>query len=105
MPIRFENKNCYPDNWPEIRKRILERAGNKCESCGAGHGQHHPETGSVVVLTIMHLDHIPENCAEENLKAACQKCHNFYDMPHRIRTRKKTREQELNRNQYQLFPQ
>ncbi|KKK85807.1 hypothetical protein LCGC14_2769540, partial [marine sediment metagenome] len=41
MPIRFENKNRYPDNWSEIRKRILERAGNKCELCGAGHGQHH----------------------------------------------------------------
>ena len=105
MPILFENKHRYPDNWPEIRHWILVRANYKCEVCGVGYGEQIPGKKSYVVLTIMHMDHIPENCAEENLKAVCQKCHNSYDMPHRIRTRKKTREQELNRNQYQLFPQ
>jgi len=24
----------YPSNWKEIRARILERAGNRCEQCG-----------------------------------------------------------------------
>lgn len=38
-----------------------------------------------VVLTVAHLDHCPENCAEENLAALCQKCHNTYDMPMRRR--------------------
>ncbi|AVQ84827.1 hypothetical protein [Variovorax sp. PMC12] len=28
-----------------------------------------------VVLTIAHLDHIPENCDPSNLKALCQRCH------------------------------
>ena len=32
-----------------------------------------------VVLTVAHLDHTPENCADENLKALCQRCHNRYD--------------------------
>lgn len=32
-----------------------------------------------VVLTIAHLDHTPENCAPENLRAWCQKCHLAYD--------------------------
>jgi elongation factor P--beta-lysine ligase len=34
MPIRPENKDRYPKDWPEIRKRILERAKNRCEFCG-----------------------------------------------------------------------
>jgi len=36
-----------------------------------------------VVLTVAHLDHQPENCADDNLKAWCQRCHNIYDMPMR----------------------
>ena len=28
-----------------------------------------------VVLTIAHLDHTPENCADDNLRAWCQRCH------------------------------
>ena len=36
-----------------------------------------------VILTVAHLDHQPENCARENLKALCQRCHNAYDAPMR----------------------
>ncbi len=36
-----------------------------------------------VVLTVAHLDHTPENCADENLRAWCQRCHNTYDLPMR----------------------
>lgn len=32
-----------------------------------------------IVLTVAHLDHQPENCAPENLRAWCQRCHNRYD--------------------------
>lgn len=32
-----------------------------------------------IVLTIAHLDHTPENCALDNLKALCQRCHLTYD--------------------------
>jgi len=32
-----------------------------------------------IVLTIAHLDHIPENCDPSNLKALCQRCHLKYD--------------------------
>lgn len=34
MPIRPEMRERYPDNWPEIRARILQRADDKCEWCG-----------------------------------------------------------------------
>ena len=36
-----------------------------------------------VVLTVAHLDHQPENCTSENLRAWCQRCHNAYDAPMR----------------------
>lgn len=32
MPIDYNN---YPPNWGQIRDRILLRANNKCENCGA----------------------------------------------------------------------
>jgi hypothetical protein len=38
-----------------------------------------------IVLTVAHLDHQPENCADENLRAWCQRCHNRYDMAERRR--------------------
>lgn len=40
----------------------------------------------IVVLTVAHLDHVPENCSDENLKAMCQRCHNKYDRKHRTET-------------------
>lgn len=33
MPIRPENRDRYPPDWPQIRARILARAGNACERC------------------------------------------------------------------------
>ena len=45
-----------------------------------------------IVLTIAHLDHQPESCAPDNLRAWCQRCHNAYDAPMRragIRSRAK----------------
>jgi hypothetical protein len=95
MPIRPENRDRYPKDWKAISARIrFERAANLCEcegECGIDHGgrcnerhhTHHSLTGSKVVLTVAHLDHTPENCAEDNLKAMCQRCHNRYDAPKR----------------------
>lgn len=91
MPIRPENRRRYPANWRAISTRIrFDRAAGRCEcagECGTGHagrcparhGQPHPVTRSRVVLTVAHLDHTPENCAETNLKAMCQRCHLAYD--------------------------
>jgi len=96
MPIRPEEKDKYPKNWKEIRKRILKRAKNRCEfrdesrkRCKALNHKPHPITGSRVVLTIAHLDHNPENCDDKNLKAGCQRCHNRYDIKHRVEGIKK----------------
>jgi len=91
MPISRERMALYPGGsirspeWLAIRGRILDRAGNRCEGtprypdCRAANGQPHPETGSIVVLTIMHMDHDPGNNVDANLKAGCQRCHLTYD--------------------------
>lgn len=96
MPIRPENRSRYPKDWKAISARIrFERAEGRCECtgecgavehdgrCDALHATRHPITDSIVVLTVAHLDHTPENCADDNLKAMCQRCHNRYDMPMR----------------------
>lgn len=123
MPIRPENRDRYPDDWPKISARVREEAGQKCEWCSApngamirrgetrdgvkvwrfcsdsAHEDGTDDTGAPVpdssedtcdyaspvkvVLTVAHLDHQPENCARDNLKALCQRCHNAYDAPMR----------------------
>jgi len=138
MPIKPENKDKYPDNWKEIRERIRERAGNRCENCRvhnhavgyrdenglfcrdggniyhdlAGEGKSYPsllplpyseakeladflnieETDGykwiVIVCTVAHLDHNPENNSDNNLAFLCQKCHNNHDRKHRNQTRR-----------------
>lgn len=97
MPIRPENRARYPDNWPDIRARIRERSGNRCEctgQCGVNHNgrceRWHLELlvrkdkdNATVILTVAHLNHTPEDCRDENLLHACQGCHNRYDAPMR----------------------
>ena len=96
MPITPENLARYPAGWPAISARIrFGRAVGRCECEGEGecrtgragrrgamHAMAHPDTGSAVVLTTAHRDHTPENCADGNLFAACQRCHLGYDREH-----------------------
>lgn len=103
MPIRPENRDRYPQNWPEISLRIrTERAAGRCECtgecgdhngsrCTAENSQPHPVTGSKVVLTTAHRDHTPENVHDANLFAACQRCHLRYDRDHHRETAAATR--------------
>jgi hypothetical protein len=97
MPIRPSEKDRYPKNWRAISDRIKARAGYRCEGvpgqppCGATHGERHHITGAVVCLTVAHLDHQPEHCADDNLRALCQRCHNRYDQTHRQKNAAATR--------------
>lgn len=98
MPIRPEMKSRYPSDWPAIRAAILSRADHRCEGspaypdCRAANGEPHPITGSRVVLTIAHYpDPAPENCAPENLKSWCQRCHLTADAKLHARTARETR--------------
>lgn len=102
-PIRPENRGRYPADWPDISLRIRSgRAAWRCEcvgECGRGthagrcpnrQGQPAYGTGSLVVLTVAHLDHTPENCTPDNLRAMCQGCHLHYDRDHHAETRAAT---------------
>ena len=110
MPIKTENKSRYPANWRAIRAAILERAGDCCEFCGRPNHVWAVKSGAWcwekeqmeavalpgervyrLVLTIAHLDHQPENCAPENLRALCRRCHLAYDAEHHQRTAYQTR--------------
>lgn len=101
MPIKPENAIRYPKDWKQIRARILDRAGHRCEwdGCGVPNYSVHPVTGSKVVLTIAHLDHTPENCDESNLRAWCQMHHLRYDHKHHqqnaYETRRKGKAKEM----------
>jgi hypothetical protein len=77
MPMQRDR---YPYNWDAISRRVrFERAGGRCEWCGAVHGEPHPVSGKKVVLTTAHLNHDPADCRDENLVALCQPCHLSYD--------------------------
>ena len=102
MPIKPENRARYPANWKQIVAQVRERSGNRCEDtpafpeCRAVNGEPHPETGSKVVLTTAHLDHVPENCDLSNLRHLCQRCHLNYDAQHHAQTSYATRRARAN---------
>lgn len=70
-----------------LREAGFDRAG-QIVGCSDG-----PDIKIImIVLTIAHLDHQPENCADDNLRAWCQRHHLAYDAEHHkanaYRTRK-----------------
>lgn len=116
MPIRPENRHRYPADWPAISRRIrFERAAGQCECegecqrgthldrCPNRHGQPAYGTGSKVVLTVAHLNHTPEDCRDENLRAMCQGCHLHYDREHHALTAARTRTAALEEQMEAMF--
>ena len=89
MPINYKD---YPKNWKDIRKLVLQRAGNKCELCGAKNKEKHPVTGSKVVLTIHHINSDKSDNRACNLIALCQRCHLRLDLCKHIDNRKNKKE-------------
>ena len=115
MPIDYKR---YPPDWKQRRERVLEREEHKCKFCGIpnysigyrdnkdtwneipeGHvGESEAEFAKAdgykiikIILTIAHLDHDEENweVKDERLAALCQRCHLRYDIPEKLRRRKK----------------
>ncbi|CPW40688.1 hypothetical protein [Mycobacteroides abscessus] len=116
MPIRPENRARYPKDWPAISRRIrLVRAQSRCECVGeCGRNTHRGRcpnrqglraygTGSRVILTVAHLNHTPEDCRDENLRAMCQGCHLHYDAEHHAQTRQRTRTAALEAQMEPMF--
>jgi hypothetical protein len=93
MPIRLENRARYPACWPLLSRIIrLGRARQQCEWCQALNRHPHPVTGSIVVLTVAHVDdRSPEACGFGNLAALCQRCHLGHDRPHHLAVQRENR--------------
>lgn len=91
MPIRADRKHLYPGGgihskeWKAFRPTILERAEMRCEGtpqhpdCRARNGEPHPETQSIVLLTVAHMDHDETHADPERCRALCQRCHLKWD--------------------------
>ena len=62
--------NDYPADWAQVAQRAKDRAGWRCERCGADHDR---RTGRV--LTVHHLNGDKADSAPWNLAAVCQRCH------------------------------
>lgn len=116
-PIRAEERARYPKNWKAVSLAIRERAGGRCE-CEGECGLHRTNPGprrcrerngqpatfakGRVVLTVAHLNHQPEDCRDENLKAYCQRCHLRYDHEHHMKNAAATRRRKLNNTELPL---
>ena len=100
MPISKEMAKRYPADWKRRRRFIIQyRAGNRCEWCFAQNGEPHPDTGSMVVLTLAHVwDKAPENASLLNLACLCQRCHNRWDAADRRMSRIRSRVAKLLRS-------
>ena len=96
MPIRPENKARYPKTWKAMVAQAAARSGGRCEcdgKCGQAHEggrcdainrQPHPQTGSIVVLTLAHEHGVPlEETDIARMFHAAPRCHNRYDAPMR----------------------
>ena len=87
----------YPANWKDLATACKQRAGWRCEECGAT--EH---------LGAAHVNHDPENPNPE-LRCLCWPCHSRYDAitgathpgknARRAATRKKTREKKKRERQ------
>jgi len=113
MPIRPERARLYPPDWKAISHRIrFVRAQGRCEctgQCGLHrgrrcvelHGQPAVYARGQVVLTTAHLNHDETDCADDNLLAACQRCHLRIDRQHH----KTSRLEEQGQQNLDLEPQ
>lgn len=100
MPMRRE---LYPKDWNAIALSIKSAAGWRCQNCGRicrrpgqtwGDFIHEnnlkqleaiglPFKRQRYTLTTAHLNHQPQDCRPQNLKALCSGCHLRYDNHHR----------------------
>lgn len=87
MPM---NTADYHPDWKNISRQIREQAGWACEGtadfpdCRAVNRQRHPETGSIVILTVAHMNHVTADNDPANLRALCQRCHLAWDREHHM---------------------
>lgn len=85
MPM---DRKRYPKDWRRIAFEVKRDADWKCEECGVQcyrPGERVEDHG--LILTVAHLNHNPEDCSRENLRALCARCHLRYDAGHHSESR------------------
>ena len=117
MPMKRE---LYPENWDQIAADVKDKANWTCEECDRicrKKGESVLDFAARIkgkndkfldwwvnrtalsdlcakpqrfTLTVAHLDHNPQNCTKENLKALCSVCHLKYDQEHHRKNRART---------------
>jgi hypothetical protein len=70
--------DAYKQQWYNERGEEVETPEHLCVSDSIDEDDWNAH-GTKIVLTIAHLDHVPENNDPENLRALCQLCHISYD--------------------------
>lgn len=101
----MKNRHLYPTNWEEIAFSIKSKADWKCEECGVQCRRPGAKFNThKLTLTTAHLNHIPSDCRDENLKALCAPCHLRYDAAHHAKNAAITRaKKKLSPGQLSLF--
>jgi len=105
MPM---NRSLYPKDWEAIARNIKNKSNWSCEQCGrlcrrpGESWQELEQRLSIAIhkkqqytLTVAHLNHIPADCSESNLKAMCSVCHLQYDAIHHKESRIINRRQQM----------
>ena len=107
MPM---DRSLYPENWDELALAIKTEANWRCTECGRPCRQPGDSSEEAIArieqsnhrkvselwdvvedakpvarlgrfkLTVAHLNHLPEDCDRNNLKALCAPCHGTYDL-------------------------
>lgn len=110
------DRSLYPDNWEQMAFEIKQAANWTCEECGRpcirpGESMvkfaqrvademplwlvfdpaNHPRR---FLLSVAHLDHLPQNSDRANLKAWCCPCHCRYDLAQMSRKKRLKAERE-----------
>lgn len=82
------------DEWVRLPRALRDAGVDKPTSIACADGS----TLKIIriILTIAHLDHTPENCADDNLRAWCQRHHLAYDHQHHITNAYMTRKERAN---------
>lgn len=85
MPM---DRKRYPKDWEQLAFEVKRDAGWRCEKCGIQcRRPGEPYVTGRFVLTVAHLNHVPEDCRRENLMALCAPCHLKIDQQHHRETR------------------
>lgn len=96
MPME---KHRYPPNWKKIALDIKNNADWKCENCGLQcRRPGEPFDTHKRTLTVAHLNHTPEDCRAENLRALCAPCHLRYDAAMHAQHRKERKRDDKQDN-------